>query len=196
MEIPGRKGMRITMVYPHSSAEKSGLKTGDIIVALDGEPISAARPEDFEILPSLIRQYKIGSRAELTIVRDGKEMKVTVELEQSPRSPREMRKYSDEHFEFTVRDIAFFDRAREEWGDTQGGVLVEAVGEGGWAALAQLAVGDLITAVDGMPVHNVTLMEKMMKKIAGEKPRCIVLQIQRGIHNMYIELEPSWSGIN
>lgn len=191
--IAGRKGMRITQVYAGSSAEKGGLKAGDIITAIDGEPIAASRPEDYEILPSLIRKYRTGSVVELDILRDKGEHKIKVKLEQSPRSYREMKKYHDDNFEFTVRDIAFLDRAREGWHEGQGGVMVEAVGEGGWAALAHLAVGDLIIAVDRVAVADVAAVEKMMKNAVRERPASITLQVLRGIHNMYIELEPGWS---
>lgn len=188
-------GVRVAHVYSsNSTAEKAGFKVGDFIVGLDGEPIPASEPEDIEVFPAMIRQYRIGSEVELTLLRDKKERKVRVGLLESPKLAREMPKYRDENFEFTVRDIAFLDRARENWKEEQGGALVEEVGEGGWAAIGHLAVGDLILQVDGQPVLDVLSLEKIMETIAAEKPQRVVLQVQRGIHNLYIELEPGWPG--
>lgn len=190
--IGNRTGVRVTQVYPDSSAEKAGLKVGDLIVGLDGESIPVSEPEDFEVLPTMIRQYKLGSEVKLTILRGKKELDLKVKLMESPKLPREMKKYRDDNFEFTVRDLAFPDRVQEGWEEDQEGVLVEVVDEGGWAALAYLAVGDLILAVDGEPIPDVGLFGVIMKKVASEKPRSIVFQVRRGIHNLYIELEPSW----
>ena len=193
--VSDRSGVRVTQVYPNSSAERARLQVGDLIVGLDGETIPASEPEDFEVLRALLRQYRIGSKVELTVLRGEEELILAVELAQSPKLAREMKKYRNEDFEFRVRDTAFLDRAREGWEEDQGGVLLEVVGEGGWAALAQLAVDDLILSVDGNPVRDVDSFEDMMEKVAGEKPSSVVFQVQRGIHNLYIELEPSWAEI-
>ena len=53
-----------------------GSKVGDVITALDGNPLEASQPSDADLFATLIRQYKIGSTAKLTIVRDGKPMDV------------------------------------------------------------------------------------------------------------------------
>ena len=75
------------------------VKASAVIEADFGKPLS-------ELFATLIRQYKIGSKASLTIVRDGKQIDVPVTLDPSPRLPREMKKYEDPNFEFRVRDIA------------------------------------------------------------------------------------------
>jgi serine protease Do len=190
--IKGRTGMRITQVYPGSSAQKGGLRVGDIITAIDKEPIAASEPEDEELLPALVRRYKIGSTAALTILREKKEQVVKVELASSPRPAKEMEKYRDVDFEFTVRDISVFDKARESWQQNQQGVLVDAVEQGGWAALGMLAVGDLMLTLDGDKIVSVADVEKAMKKIAEKKAASVILQVRRGIHTLFVELEPDW----
>jgi len=190
--MPDRTGVRVTQVYPGAAAEESGLEVGDFVIELDGEPIPASYPEDYEVFPAMVRQYRIGSEAELTVLRDGEEHKVTVKLPASPRLDREMKKYRDDRFEFTVRDVAFLDRAREKWAAVTEGVLVQEVDEGGWAALGQLAVGDLIQEVDGRPVTDVDSVEKIMEEIAKAKPEYVVIRVLRRIHTIYIELEPDW----
>ncbi len=190
--MPDRTGVRVTQVYPGTEAEEAGLEVGDFIVELDGEAIPASYPEDYEVFPTMVRQYRIGSDAELTVLRDGEEHKVTVKLPASPRLDREMKKYRDDRFELTVRDVAFLDRAREKWAPATAGVLVQEVDEGGWAALGELAVGDLIQEVDGQPVTDVNSIEKIMKEIAETKPEYVVIRVLRRIHTIYIELEPDW----
>ena len=190
--MPDRTGVRVTQVYQGTEAEEAGLEVGDFIIELDGEPIPASYPEDYEVFPAMVRQYRIGSEAELTVLRGVEERKVTVKLPGSPRLDREMKKYRDDGFEFTVRNVAFLDRAREKWTGATEGVLVQEVAEGGWAALGELAVGDLIQEVDGRPVTDVDSMEKIMEEIAQTKPEYVVIKVLRRIHTVYIELEPDW----
>ncbi|MCX5859633.1 MAG: PDZ domain-containing protein [Proteobacteria bacterium] len=190
LNLMDRTGVRVTQVYPTKT--KNGLRVGDLILKLDGEKIAVSEPEDIEVLPNLIRQYQIGSEVKLGILRDSKEMDLALTLGESPRLSREMKKYQDENFEFSVRDVSYLDIVKEGWPENQPGTLVDAVGSGGWAALAHLAVGDLILAVDGQEISDVEAFTAIMKKINAEKPRRAVLEVKRGIHTTFIELEPSW----
>jgi serine protease Do len=192
LKLNGRMGARITRIYPNTDAEKSGLKIGDIIVQLDGMAIEATEPEDVEVLPAMIRQYKVGSKVDLTILRDGQELSVPVVLPQSPQLPREMKRHHDDNFELTVRDICFFDRAERRWPETQTGVLVVSTEEGGWASVGGIHSGDLILTVGGQTVPSVATFQDRMRKTASEKPRRLVMQVRRGIHDIYIEIEPDW----
>ena len=186
-------GVRVTSVIPNGTAQKAGLKVGDIITAIDGSSISASRPEDVEVFPAMIRQYKIGSTAELTVIRDGKEQKISVVLIQSPKLTREMKKYRDPNFEFTVREIGMMDRINQKWAEDQAGLYVESVIEGSWASLGDLSSGDLLISVNGKPAKDITEFEGQMKAIAEKKPDTVVFRVKRGIKDIYIELKPAWS---
>jgi serine protease Do len=186
------KGFRITEVYADSTADKAGLQTGDFIVALDGEPLTASAPEDYEELPTLIRAYRAGSTVELAVLRDGSRQQVEVELIRAPKLEREMPKYQDSNFDYTARDITFFDDAKGKWAGQQSGVLITEVKSGGWASLGMLHSGDLLQEVGGIPVDNVETLREAMRKIAEERPAAVVLKVLRGIYTVYVELEPRW----
>ena len=191
MSLNGKTGVRITRVFG-GSAEAAGLKVGDVITALDGNPLEASQPSDTELFATMIRQYKIGSTAALTVLRDGKEINVPVKLDTSPRLPREMKKYEDANFEFRVRDIAAADRVSARLPTDQTGVLVDAVREGGWAALGRLADGDMLLTIDGDSMPDVQAVQQKMAKIAEAKPRTVVLKVRRGIRTFFVELETGW----
>jgi serine protease Do len=189
-------GFRITRIYSGSTAEKAGLQVGDLILAVDDMELEANAPEDYEELPVLIRQYKIGTSAELSIKRGEEKQTIAVELIESPKLAREMKKYPDENFELTVRDITFFDRAREEWEESRTGVLVEEVKSGSWAALGMLGVSDLIMEVNGENVVDVDGFEQKMKSIEEEKPKTVIFKVLRGIYTLFLQFEPQWeSGV-
>jgi serine protease Do len=184
-------GVRVTQVLS-SSAAKAGLQVGDVITAVDKDAVQASQPSDSDLFATMIRQYKIGTTVELSIIRGKAPQKVNVTLEMSPRLPREMKKYEDPNFEFRVRDIAVADRLEEGIPDTQGGVLVDAVREGGWAALAHLAVGDLVLAIGEEPVSDVAAVQKIMTRLADEKPSSVVLRVKRGIRTFFVEMQAVW----
>jgi serine protease Do len=186
------RGCYVTRVYSGSTADKAGLKAGDFIVALDGEKLTASGSESDDELATMVRQYDVGKTVELSVLRGKNEMKVPVELVRSPRLRREMKKYDNEDFEFTARDVSFFDSAEEQWGEGQSGALVEDVKTGSWAELGTLTPGDLILEVDGQSVTNVDSLRKVMERIASAKKNVVVIKVLRGIHTAYLEIEPNW----
>jgi serine protease Do len=189
--IEGKRGVRVTRVYGGSAAA-AGLEVGDLIFAIDDDPVEASQPSEAEMFETMIRQYKIGSSVMLATQRGTEERAVKVALESSPQLPREMKKYEDPNFEFRVRDVAEMDRAQLAVPSGERGVLVEAVREGGWAALAHLGDGDIILAVDGEPVPDVATMRAKMERIAKEKPASVVLHVRREIRTFFVEMQTGW----
>jgi serine protease Do len=189
--LPDRRGVRITRVLGNAAAT-GGLQVGDIVTAIDGDPLEASQPSDSELFATTIRQYRIGSTVKLSVLRGLEERQLAVTLATAPRLPREMKKYEDPNFEFRVRDVAAADRVQNGIPESQPGVLVEAVREGGWAALGHLADGDLLMAIDDRPVANVEEVQKTMTAIAETKPRAVVLKVRRGIRTFFVELQTGW----
>jgi serine protease Do len=188
--VPDVPGVRVTRVFADRAA--LGLKVGDIITAIDGTPVEASQPSDADLFATMIRQYRIGSTVELSIRRGTQEQKLPIKLAASPRLPREMKKYEDRDFEFRVRDLAAADRLASDLPPTQQGVLVEAVREGGWAALSHLADGDIILAIDGASVADVAAVQQKMERVAREKPGSVVMKVRRGIRTFFVELQTGW----
>lgn len=189
-------GFRVTHVYKGSTAEVAGLKVGDLIHAVDEQALTASALEHYEELPTLIRQYRSGDSVSLSVRRDAEMLKVPVELVQAPKLDREMKKYRNDAFEFTVRDITFFDKAQERWKTEQLGVLVDEVKSGGWAALGQLSVGDLLLAIDGHEANDVDTVKTLLEAVLENKPDTVVFKVLRGIHTLFIEIEPQWTPVS
>ena len=189
---PDLKGFYVTRVFAESTAAKAGLMPGDFIVAVDDTKLTASAPEHEEELGALIRQYDIGATVDLTVLRNKERLKIPVELVQSPRLRREMKKYRNDDFEFTARDVAFFDVAEQQWNRNQHGAFVEEVKPGSWAALGSLYTDDLILEVDGKPVQDVASLKGLMESVATHKEKSVVMKVRRGIHTAFLEFEPNW----
>lgn len=192
LNLKGETGVRIVQVFSGRSVEKAGLKVGDILLKLGGERIAATQPEDTEILPTMIRQYKIGAEVMFDVMRNGEPLKITVELEKPPTPPFEQERYKDEQFEMTVRELSFEDRISQQIGEDVRGVLVERVEHAGWAALAHVALNDILLSINGEPTSDVKTVENILKNAEAQKSKRVVFLVKRGIHTMYLELEPNW----
>jgi len=70
-------GVRFSDVKPNSPAAKAGLKAGDVLVQFGDKPI-----KNLYDFTDALRRSKIGDVVPVTVLRDGKELKVDVKLEQ------------------------------------------------------------------------------------------------------------------
>ncbi len=192
LSLKGKKGVRITQVYPGHSADKAGMKVGDILLKLDGEAIEASQPEDVEVLTHMIQQYKIGTEVTFDAVRGGKAIKLTLELEKPPTPASELKRYKDDTFELTVRELSFDDRIKRRLKEDLRGLVVERVQHGGWASLAHVAGQDILLSIDNTPTPDVAAAERLLKQAIDKKAKRVVFFVKRGIHTMYLEVEPSW----
>jgi serine protease Do len=192
MNLEGRKGVRVTQVIPDSPADKSGLKAGDVLLKLDGQVIAASTPSDDELFDNLIRQYKVGSEAELSGMRFGEPLKLTVALGKTPKPASDLAEYKDELFEFSAREMSLNDRVNERLKESQQGVRISSVSQGGWAALAGLGTGDVLFSVEGQSVDSIETLKRVMKEVSQSKPQRVKVFIKRGIYTAFLELEPKW----
>ena len=72
-------GIYIKSIEDFSSAEKSGLKSGDVIIEADGKKITK-----MDELNEIKNSHKIGDEIKLKINRDGNEKEITLTLGEQP----------------------------------------------------------------------------------------------------------------
>lgn len=81
MKVDAQRGAFVSQVMPNSSAAKAGIKAGDVITSLNGKPISS-----FAALRAEVGSMPIGSKVTLGLLRDGKAVNVSLELQQSSQN--------------------------------------------------------------------------------------------------------------
>ncbi len=171
------RGALVSQVEDGSPASKAGLRPGDVILAVDGRPIERSSE-----LPSVIAGIKPGTTAKLTIWRDKAERDVRIkvgELEDEPavalRSPGG--DADTGKLGLAVRPLTSQERNRLR---TVGQLVVEEAD--GPAAIAGVASGDVLIAVNGEPV--VTIAEfRSAVAAAGDS---VALLIQRGNAQIFV----------
>ena len=185
-------GVRVVQVYPNTPAEKGGMKAGDLLVRMDGQMIRANRVEDAEVFSNMIREYKIDAQVVFSCLREKKALDLNVTLEKRPTPANELDEYEDDTFEFTVRELSFSDRVNKQLEEGSVGLLVENVESAGWAALTGLRQGDVLLEIDGKAMSDINLLEKHMQQIVKKKAKRTVFFVKRGIHTLFVRLEPDW----
>ncbi|HVU17498.1 MAG TPA: PDZ domain-containing protein [Candidatus Didemnitutus sp.] len=176
-----------------SPAAQAGLQDGDIVIALDGQPLPHLKPDRVVALyfgQEMLRRSP-GTVVDLTILRgsDRKEIKVT--LGDEPRMVRESERRYFDRLGFTVREFLMVDRIlnRAKISEEEG-VVVNYVKPNGPAAVAGLRGDDWVREIDGAPVK--TYAEAVAKLAAAEADKSraeIVLLASRGGETQVLRLK-------
>ena len=83
--IEGHVGIKVRNIIKDTAAEKADLKQGDVIIALDGEPIIASGAQATVVFGESIRVRRPGAQLRLTILRGKRDLEVEVTLGSRPR---------------------------------------------------------------------------------------------------------------
>lgn len=186
--LPDAKGAIITDVQPKGSAERAGLRRGDVVVKFDGKDVV-----DSGRLRNQVAAATIGSRHRVDVIRDGRGMQVDLTVQEAPRDrPRRLspaaRAMAAEH---PLAGLAVDDMtpalARQLGLATTTGVVVENVEEGSLAEAAGMMVGDLILEVNRQPVPNLAVYQRLVEPL---KPRDLtVLLVARQGTYLYVPFQ-------
>ncbi|HEY8022503.1 MAG TPA: PDZ domain-containing protein [Thermoanaerobaculia bacterium] len=186
------RGFRITRVYPHTAAAGTGLAVGDLIVALNGDPLAPRGMEDSGLFDSRVRRLEVDGTATLTVVRAGKPRQETVHLEETRTTPSEALREKTNALGLTVREVTFFDRDENRWPDEIGGVLADRVESAGQAEAGGIHPSDLVERIDRYPVRGVESYKKALAALALARPKRVAVVVRRGQRSHLQYLEPDW----
>jgi serine protease Do len=186
------RGIRVSQVFPDTPAQDGGLMAGDLLFRVDGQIITASRPEDAEVFGNMIKQYKTDASILLSGLREGKPLDLNISLTKRPPPSNELPKLKDETFEFSLREISFADRVNARLSGNHAGIIVENVEPAGWAALSGLRQGDFLLEIEHHPVKSIEQYKEMIEKQITAQKEKIIFFVRRGIHTMYLEVQPDW----
>ncbi|MDP1537235.1 MAG: Do family serine endopeptidase [Burkholderiales bacterium] len=83
-KIPGTRGALITEIFRGTPAERGGMKVGDVLIAVDGKPVT-----DSATMLNLIAALVPGNPATLRVMREAKEIDLKVTVGKRPKQPRQ-----------------------------------------------------------------------------------------------------------
>jgi serine protease Do len=177
--LPKPQGALIAGVEPGSPAEKAGLKSGDVVLGVNGKEINQVSE-----LSGAIAATKPGNNTRLQVWREGKSRDVDVKVAELMEQKVAMNNGGDSQTSsklgLTVRELAPDEQAQLK---TEGGLVVQNAS--GAAARAGIQPGDVILAFNDTPLKSVEQLKNLMKKT----DKTIALLIQRDATRMYVPVQ-------
>jgi serine protease Do len=152
-----KNGVLVQQVQPGGPAEKAGLKSGDIILTIDGRSI-----KDGDDMVNEIASRRPGSSVRLGYLRDGKQADTTVAIgdrdkvfadmgdQQAEANPDEKGDPGEVKLGVVVREISPATAAKLN----TPGVVIESVRSGSYADLQGLVPGLVIVRVNKQPTRT------------------------------------------
>ncbi|MDX9817945.1 MAG: DegQ family serine endoprotease [Desulfococcus multivorans] len=177
-KIDQESGVLISQIYEGDPADKGGIKVGDVVIAVDGNPVKSSRE-----LSAQIANLPVGKKTSITLIREGKEKTVEVTLGKRDndiqRVGSDRRNNGDLGLELRTLDPETAQRFGFE-SDAKG-VLVTDVASGGKAENAGVRQGDLIIEINREPVSSIAEFQSLMGKIKkGEAIRFLMKRPRGG----------------
>ena len=176
-----KSSLWVTFVTGGGPSDKAGLKAGDIIVGLNGEPLQMSGSQLSRYFKQALHSKK-GKPFSFTVLRDGEELVCSGTFGKNP--DRTMLNAND--IGLTVVDIHESDIISRKL-FVEEGVRVVAVQRGGPAAVASsssrnklLNPGDVIVAVDGKPTPTLKAFARVLEEVRKEDPDVLLVQYARG----------------
>ena len=195
--LKGQPAVQIGAVIPGYSAEKAGLKAGDIIVKFNGEILERGdEPEEAaQILLRKIKRLKSGTKVTFSILKSSapgdapKEVSLT--LGERPKPANLAARFYAEDLGFTAREMVFEDKYDRHLKHDFNGVMIALVKPASSAESGQLAIGDIVTQINRTPVTDVEQFQKLYQDSRkANKKEAVVLEVLRGVNTQVIRIEP------
>jgi len=181
-------GALVSSVIPDSPASKSDLQVQDVIIEYNGKPVRHSSD-----LPFFVGRTRVGTAANIKVMRGGKSRMLKVTIGQLPESDVASLDEKQDTAEknkagllgMNVRDLTDEEKKQLE---LDYGVLVIAVEADSSAAKAGLKKGDIILLMNKHKLHDA----KEYKKAAStlKKGKSAAVLVKRGKGSQFLVLKP------
>ncbi|MFA7618974.1 MAG: DegQ family serine endoprotease [Thiohalomonadaceae bacterium] len=172
--LPDQRGAVVTEITPGSPADKAGLRSGDVILSVNGRNIGSAAE-----LRNAVGLLRVGQKVEIHVNRNGKSLVLRAEVQEPPAVVAEGEKIHPRLAGAVVGDIV---EGMPYYGKLKGVVVLE-VAPASPAWRAGLRAGDVIMSANRQPTTDLGSLRK-----AVGKSRDLLLNIQRRGAAMFLVL--------
>lgn len=170
-DLAEASGALVAEVTADGPAENAGIQRGDIIINFNGRAVEKSKD-----LPFLVARSPVGTKAEVVILRGGKEVKLTVVLGELTEIAAQGGSTSpaENSWGMTVADISNETKQEYQLPSNQKGIVVTQVEPDSPAAAAGIRAGDVIEEINRAPVRSMAEFSQVLDK-TGDKKTLLVL---------------------
>ncbi len=190
-KIDQAAGALVAGVAPDSPAETAGVKSGDVITAFNGKPVTDSRHLKLQVGSTVP-----GAAVPMTVLRDGKSTTLSVTIKELPgdklaEASPEANKAGDALNGVGVADLDQATRSQLKIPSEVQGAVVTDVDENSVAYEAGLRQGDVITEINRQAIKNAE-----QATAACEKPATKVSLVKTWSHggSRYVVVDESKAG--
>ncbi len=141
------QGVYVQQVPTDGAAHDAGLKKGDVITKVNGQPVWSGIE-----MSGQIASFRPGEKVSVTFLRDGKEKTVNVTLK-GEKSKIEI-SYTDIIGDRLGLELEELDAQNARKYEVDGGVIVKKIRDGGAFSSTRMEEGFVITSVNGRAIKN------------------------------------------
>jgi serine protease Do len=171
------EGTLVAKVFEGDPADRAGIMEQDVILEVNGRKIDSTRT-----LTGMIADLKVGEKANIVLLRNGKRKTVTVTIakrdEQKIVSEKPLRN-QEEELGMKVSEISPEMRQRFNLPGLQGIIVTEVV-QGSKAEKAGVEQGDIIKEINHQTVESVGDFLKIVKEVKQGDPINLFIQRSNG----------------
>ncbi|MBN9082278.1 MAG: serine peptidase [Rhizobiales bacterium 62-17] len=184
--LKDNRGALIAETQPNTPAAKAGLKSGDVIVSVDGQNVDGPRD-----LSRRIAAYGPEHKVSVAYLRSGKEMTANVVLEALPDQQRADARPGrdngrgeqlDQKFGLSLAPASAVPGAGKE------GVVVADVDPDGAGARMGLRSGDVILEAAGQPVTRPSEVSAALAAARKDGRKAVLLRVKSGDNTRFVAL--------
>ncbi len=181
-KLPSDSGALISEVQPDSPAAKAGVKTGDVVVAVNDKKVE--NPRELQLS---IGSIAPGSKVDLKLLRDGQTRTVAVNLAERPSkgltaaaAPEPTEDVPDVLDGVEVGDIDADKRKEMNLPESTKGVVITKIDPDSPSATAGLQKGDIVLEINREPVTSAKQAVDLSEKVKRDKKVLLRVQTARG----------------
>jgi len=152
-------GVYVMDVTPDGAAFPAGIKKGDLITKLNGQPVISGAE-----MVGLIATFSPGDKITVTYKRDGKETTVPVVLRNNSGTTTVVKTSVLDKLGATLQTLS---KSEATSLDVKGGVKVKSVTENGIMDKSRIQEGFIILKANGQEVRTVEELQKILEKASG-----------------------------
>jgi serine protease Do len=190
LNLKRAQGALVSQPLPDSPGAKAGIKAGDVITAVNGKDVKDAKD-----LAKKIGSLAPNTKVNLTVVHDGSEKTISVELSKMPKN---VEANANDHGNQQQQNNGNVDLgklgltlapANSVAGAGNEGVVVTDVDSSGVAAQKGFATGDVILQVAGKSVSTPAQVREALASVRSQgKKHFVMVQVKKGNNKEFLTL--------
>ncbi|UCG31192.1 MAG: Do family serine endopeptidase [candidate division WOR-3 bacterium] len=184
LDLPTLEGILISEVALNTPASRAGMLAGDVITQFDGKEV-----KDMASFRIMVASTPVGKTVKIAVFRKGKIKELKVTIGEMPETVTAAEESPEPEYELGLHVVDVSDPRADDFNlQVTKGVVVLSIKSGTPADKAGFRIGDLIIAIGGNEVSDISDYRDLIDNLKTGKP--VIFQVRRGERKLYIAVTP------